>query len=225
MVEEVRANYPNVGNMRYALEKGSGIIAESARPSIYGTSMINVLNAGNAPAQPEIWISGSFPSGTIVRNETTGQEFTIKGASGLYCVDSYFGRTTKWTNAQVPTTNSIYEGNLLNGSCVMADDVKSGHFITIDSCYPRWRSVGYTASGSGTVTLTSRASVRMVGEHIRIGSTWYEITAVNGNTLTVSGSPSGSGSAMICKLNKIRILPGSSDTVENVAVRCEDTFY
>lgn len=229
MLEEVREAYPEVGDMLETLNAGSGIIEESQRPKNYGTSEILILNAGNAEAKSEIWISGMFPTGTVITNKTTGQSMTIRDDGSeekMYCVDSLLGRTTAWTGAEHPTTEAIHKQNLESGNYIYADNVKSGNFITLKGCFPRWRKIRYIVNGSDTV-ITNNGNASMKGQYVYIQGAWYEIIDADATSLTLDRTVTemASGTTTIAGLNHIVIEPGEGDSVGQVTVYHKDTFY
>lgn len=229
MLEEVRSKYPNVGNMIATLDNGSGIVSENMRPVNQGTTSVNILNAGNAEAYPEIWISGKFPSGTSITNTTTGQSMTICDdgkATRLYCIDSMLGRTTLWSGAVHPRDEETHASNLKNGTYEYADNVKDGKFITLKSCFPRWRDMDYEVLSKNSIKLGTKITGHEKNTYIYING-WYKITGVNGDTISIDGSVTTGrrGKAMIAVLNNITVTPGAKDVVELMTVYHKDTFY
>lgn len=229
LLDEVKEAYPEVGDMLNTLNAGSGIMTEDERPAVSGDGDLVVANVGTADAYPEIWLKGTFTNGVTVTNETTGQSFTLKDnltGTHIYSVNSATGMTYSWPDDTDAPTNEAERTELYaTVEHTLADKYRTGQFIKILPCYPMTRSAGYTNVG-GTVTLDRITMPDMVGSYMRVDGDWYEITAANGYTLTLDGTPDdGDGMSHIMKLNKITVSVEDGDTLDDVTVYVKDTFY
>lgn len=217
LLDEVRSAYPNVGDMLETLNASSEMMSEAERPSTSGSGndfVILAANLGNAPAKPDIRIRGKFPTGTIIKNETTGQQMTIRddGQSTItYVVSSAMGLTKK-------VITDIEE------SARAADDIKTGSFISLIPAFPA-TDIKYNAINGEIVS--DQATPDMIGKYIKINNGWKQILDVNDNIITLSETvPTISNAqAKVMAMNKIHVYKGSGDTLEFVSVEYRDTFY
>ena len=216
MLDEVLEDYPNIGDAYNGVNDATGIVAASARPSKTitspsGTVNAVLLNQGDAPAKVAVTVTGTMSNGVSVSNLTTGQSFVLTAPDSnthTYTVDAQYGYVVETSGTTVTAVG----------------DVKEGHFIELDPCMPFLRNVPCTVNGS-TVTFESAPVMNATDTYILAGSTWYPVTAVNGNSVTVSGNPGSVTSVCIAKLNRIQITVPSGDTVSSVKFEYRDTFY
>lgn len=246
LLDEVRNAYPNVGDMLNTLNASSAMMAESERPANYLASnegTILAANLGNAIAKPNILLSGVFPAGTVIRNETTGQQMTIKDDGTEEC--SYV------ISATTGLTERILDEE--QNSRVPADTVKRGSFITLVPAFPA-PEIKYEIADGGLIS--KQATPDMVGKHVFINGEWLKITAVAGSAITlekavasimvaladegvalcgeavcgeticgVASTSTDKSVAKVIQMNEITVEAGNGDTITKVTFDYRDTFY
>ena len=216
LLDEVLAQYPDIGSAYDGVNDATGIVEPSVRPAktltnLTGTVSATLLNQGTAPAKAAITVTGTMEAGVTVSNLTTGQSFTLTApdsAAHTYTVDAERGFVTE-TNGTTVTINS---------------NVKTGHFIELASCMPFLRDVPCTVSGS-TITFDASQPMNANNTYILAGSIWYPVTVINGNTVTVNGTPSSVSTVCVAQMNRIEITVPSGSSISLVQFDYRDTFY
>jgi len=244
LLDEVKSAYPNVGDMLNTLNASSAIMAESERPVNYLTGnegTILAANLGNAVAKPNILLAGKFPTGTTIKNVTTGQEMTIKNdepEEHTYIISASTGLTEHFVDAQTREA---------------ADTIKTGSFITLLPAFPAPEIKYEIVDG---VLMSQQATEDMVGKYVFINGEWLKIIAVDGFAITlekavasvmvaladngvalcgesicgeticgVASSNTNKSVAKVIQMNEIKVKAGVGDTVSRVTLEYRDTFY
>jgi hypothetical protein len=220
LLDEVKENYPNVGNMKNTLDAVSEMMPVAERPysSILGKGTLRIPNLGNAPAKPIITAYGMFRSGMIIKNLTTGQEMVLKDpyedVEYTYCkTDSQMGITYTRKAKEDP-----WEVN---------DAAKTGSFITLVSAFPA-KEISYRVAGGRLIS--EDADKDMEGKYVRIlvggKYEWVKILRVSGEEMVMDAVPdSASGTSKVILMNEITAEYSGEDYLLSLKVEHEDTFY
>lgn len=99
LLDEVLAQYPDIGSAYDGVNDATGIVEPSVRPAkiltnLTGTINTTLFNQGTAPAKAAITVAGTMEAGVTVSNLTTGQSFTLTAPDGeahAYSVDAQRG--------------------------------------------------------------------------------------------------------------------------------------
>lgn len=218
LIESILTDYPdNIYEGYEGLRSATGILPSSNRPGTNriapsGTTQMLLLNQGTAPAKCDVVLTGRMDGGVTVMNAATGQSFTVTApdtATHTYHVNGERGMTAE----------------LVNGSLVPKDTVKTGHFIDVAPCMPFYRELPCSLDDKKLI-FNQSVPMTQTNMYANIGTSWSMITSHSGNEVTLAIAPSDfQGYATIARLNPITITMGSGTSLLRIEFIFKDTFY
>lgn len=189
------------------------LLPSSVMPVYNKTTTALVYNPGTEYGHSVLTLSGATTGNITITNNTTGTTCTINGPitarnNEVYKIESKTGRCY-WYNQGFGSYNIDFAWHN-NGYLKFAPNK-----ILIDNIKVT------TTKNSSNVTASASHTTPIGGAYIYIDNTWKKIIAVNGNTITISGTASSTGTVTtkVVTMNELAIT-GNSNINGSLSIDC-----